>query len=184
SSYQKNIDGFIKIKLLRQTSKSGKVPFSLSLLSSVDVYGLKWINREFDHKSVHRFTYVNQFILARKFSPRISLQLSPVYIHRNLVKNDDYLNEIFAAGVGGRLKLTNRISLNSEYYYLFTRDDIDNQYDSFSIGFDIDTGGHIFQVHFTNSTGFSDKAFITETSGNWFDGDIHFGFNIKRVFTL
>lgn len=184
SSYQKNVDGFVKIKLLRQTSKSGKVPFSLSWLSSADVYGLKWINKEFDHKSVHRLTYINQFILARKFSPRISLQLSPVYIHKNLVKNDDYLNEIFALGVGGRLKLTNRISLNSEYYYLLTRDGIDNQYDSFSIGFDIETGGHVFQLHFTNSTGFSDKAFITETSGSWFDGDIHFGFNIKRVFTL
>lgn len=92
--------------------------------------------------------------------------------------------EVFAFGAGGRLKLTNRISLNTEYYFLITRDDIEDQYDSFSAGFDIETGGHVFQLHFTNSTGFSEKAFISETSGNWFNGDIHFGFNIKRVFSL
>ena len=157
---------------------------TLSLLTSVDIYGLKWINKEFDHKPGHRLAYVSQIILARKFNHRISLQLSPVYIHKNLVKNEDYLNEIFAVGVGGRLKLTNRISLNTEYCYLLTRDDIENQYDLFSVGFDIETGGHVFQLHLTNSTGFSEKAFISENSGNWSDGDIHFGFNIKRVFSL
>lgn len=184
SSYQKNIDGFLKIKLLRQTQNSNKIPVSLSWLSSVDVYGLKWYYKEFDHEFIHRLSYINQIILARKFSSRISMQISPVFIHKNLVKNDDYLNEVFALGAGVRIKLTNRISLNTEYYYLITRDDIEDQYDSFSAGFDIETGGHVFQVHFTNSTGFSEKAFISETSGNWLDGDIHFGFNIKRVFSL
>ncbi len=184
STYQKNVDGFIKIKLLRQTQGSNKVPVSLSLLSSVDVYGLKWLNKEFDHQFIHRLSYINQIILARKITSGISLQLSPVYIHRNLVKNDNYVNEIFAVGAGGRLKLTNRTSLNAEYYYLLTRDNIENQYDSFSVGFDIDTGGHVFQLHLTNSTGFSEKGFISETSGNWLDGEIHFGFNIKRVFSL
>jgi hypothetical protein len=184
SSYQKNIDGFLKIKLLRQTQNSNKIPVSLSWLSSIDVYGLKWLYKEFDHEFIHRLSYVNQIILARKFSSRISMQISPVFIHKNLVKNDDYLNEVFALGAGGRMKLTNRISLNAEYYYLITRDDIEDQYDSFSAGFDIETGGHVFQLHFTNSTGFSEKAFISETSGNWLDSDIHFGFNIKRVFSL
>ena len=184
STYRKNVDGFIKIMLLRQANNSGSVPLSLSWMSSVDVYGLKWLNKEFDHEFIHRLSYINQLIFARKITTGISLQLSPVFIHRNLVKNDDYLNEIFALGAGGRFKITNRTSLNAEYYYLLTRDNIEDQYDSFSVGFDIETGGHVFQLHFTNSTGFSEKGFISETSGSWLDGDIHFGFNIKRVFSL
>jgi hypothetical protein len=53
-----------------------------------------------------------------------------------------------------------------------------------SIGFDIETGGHVFQLHFTNSTGMTERAFITNTTGDWGNGDIHFGFNISRLFTL
>jgi hypothetical protein len=53
-----------------------------------------------------------------------------------------------------------------------------------SLGFDIETGGHVFQLIFTNSLGIIEKDFIGETTGRWSKGDIHFGFNISRVFTL
>ncbi len=89
-------------------------------------------------------------------------------------------------GGGARLKLTKRTSLNAEYYYLFNPRTYMSQkvYNPLSIGFDIETGGHVFQLFFTNSIGMIEKAFIGETTGTWTKGDIRFGFNISRVFTL
>jgi hypothetical protein len=96
-------------------------------------------------------------------------------------------NDLWALGAGGRMKLTRRISLNAEYYYVMNSN---NKYMSqpvhnpLSIGFDIETGGHVFQLIFTNSLAMIEKGFIGETTGQWTHGDIHFGFNISRVFTV
>jgi hypothetical protein len=106
-------------------------------------------------------------------------------IHKNLVATTEDKNDIFATGFGGRVKLTNRVSLNAEYFYVFPDQIVTSDYDnSFSIGFDIETGGHVFQLFFTNSNPIFESGFITETRGKWADGDIYFGFNISRVFTV
>jgi len=125
-------------------------------------------------------------MIARKFSPSFSLQLSPTYIHRNLVATELDPNDLYALGAGGRMKLSKRISLNAEYYYLINPKSYMSRqvYDPLSIGFDIETGGHVFQLIFTNSVAMIEKGFIGETTGSWLKGDIHFGFNISRVFTL
>jgi hypothetical protein len=125
-------------------------------------------------------------MIARKISQGFSLQLTPSYVHRNLVATEIDPNDLYALGAGGRLKLTKRISFNAEYYYLANPKNYMSMqvYDPLSVGFDIETGGHVFQLIFTNSLAMIEKGFIGETTGSWLKGDIHFGFNISRVFTL
>jgi hypothetical protein len=127
---------------------------------------------------------VHQLLLARKFSDKFSLQVSPTFIHKNLVLTEADDNDTFAMGVGGRLKLTQRVSVNAEYFYLMPGSVADNFVNPLSIGFDIETGGHVFQLHFTNTQPMFERGFITETRGKWTNGDIYFGFNLSRVFTI
>jgi hypothetical protein len=129
-------------------------------------------------------SYVSQLLVARKFGPKLSFQIAPTYIHKNLVEKRTDQNNIFAMGTGARFKISNRVSFNAEYYFLSPGQTADDYENSFSIGFDIDTGGHVFQLHLTNSQSIVERGFITETSGRWMDGDIRFGFNITRVFGL
>ena len=116
--------------------------------------------------------------------PRFSLQLSPSYIHKNLVPRRVDQNNIFAIGTGARFKISRRVSVNAEHFYLLPGQTADDYKNSFSLGVDLETGGHVFQLHLTNSRSMIERGFITETSGNWLDGDIHFGFNITRNFGL
>ncbi|MDH3649934.1 MAG: DUF5777 family beta-barrel protein, partial [Saprospiraceae bacterium] len=104
--------------------------------------------------------------------------------HRNLVETNDERNDVFALGIGGRQKLSKRVSINFEYFYVLPDYLAEKYRNSLSFGFDIETGGHVFQLHFTNSTAMIEKGFVTETVGDWGDGGIHFGFNISRVFSL
>jgi hypothetical protein len=124
--------------------------------------------------------------IARKINQSFSVQLTPSYVHRNLVATEIDPNDLWAVGAGGRMKLSKRISLNAEYYYLANSTTYMSQqvYNPLSVGFDIETGGHVFQLIFTNSLAMIEKGFIGETTGSWTKGDIHFGFNISRVFTL
>ena len=111
----------------------------------------------------------------------MTLQLSPTMVHYNLVEIKNEPNDKYAIGFGGRQKLTNRISVNAEYFYQLNDKRNNNV---LSLGFDIQTGGHVFQLHFSNSPAMIDPEFITQTTGEWLKGDIYFGFNISRVFTL
>jgi hypothetical protein len=183
NSFEKTYDGFLKYKFLRQNGTSS-VPLSIAGFSSVAMKTLKTGNPAGEPDLNSRLTYCAQLILARKFSPSFSFQLSPSMVHRNSVVVAEDPNDIFALGAGGRIKLTKRLSLNAEYYYQFDQPENSSTYNSFAIGFDIETGGHVFQLHFTNSRAMIEKGFITETTGDFFDGDIHFGFNISRVFQL
>lgn len=183
STYQKTVDAFIKAKLLRQSTGVRKMPLSVTALAGTDLFTLKWQDTERTNYFSSRFSYVFQFMLARKFNERLSLQLTPTLIHKNLVAEEN-TNDNFAIGIGGRYKLTKRLSLNMEYFHNLPGYVADNFENPLSVGFDIETGGHVFQLHFTNSQPMFDRALITETSGKWDNGDIYFGFNISRVFTI
>ncbi len=186
-TYEKTFDGFTKFSILRQSTGARKMPVSLSWFSSVAVNSLRWSEPERTNYFSSRLSYVHQILLARKFSQRFSAQIAPTFVHRNLVATELDPNDLFSLGLGGRMKLTNRISLNAEYYYLIRPV---HDYAStparnpLSVGFDIETGGHVFQLIFTNSLAMIEKGFIGETTGQWGKGDIHFGFNISRVFML
>ena len=133
----------------------------------------------------NRVNYLFQLLIARKFNKSFSAQLMPSLIHNNLVPTAEDKNDKYALGVGGRYKINNRISVNAEYHYLFPNQvvsyDVNN---SFTLGMDIETGGHVFQLFFTNSVQLNPLDFITNTSGDWTTGDFFFGFNITRTFTL
>ena len=185
-TYEKTFDGFIKLSPLRQSKGARIMPVSVSLFASTAVAGVKWANPERTNYFTSRLSYVYQILVARKFNQRFSAQITPSMVHKNLVPTELDPNDIFALGLGGRVKITNRISFNAEYYYVFKPYDYlsDPEYNPLSIGFDIETGGHVFQLIFTNSLAMIEKGFITETTGQWLKGDIHFGFNISRVFML
>ena len=186
-TYEKTYDGFLKFKLLRQSDGARNMPVSVSLFSSMALNSLKWPDEERTYYFSSRLSYTHQLLIARKFNEYLSLQVTPTVVHRNLVETRLDPNDLFACGIGGRIKLTNRVSLNAEYYYVFSPDKetLSNPvYNPLSIGFDIETGGHVFQLVFTNSVAMIEKGFITETTGQWGKGDVHFGFNISRVFTL
>ena len=185
-SYEKTFDGFTKFTLLRQSSGARVMPVSLSLFSSVALKTLKWPDPTRTNYLTSRLSYVGQVLIARKINQSFSIQLTPSYVHRNLVPTELDPNDLFALGAGTRIKLTKRISLNAEYYYIANPKKYMSQpiTNPLSVGIDIETGGHVFQFIFTNSLAMIEKGFIGETTGKWNKGDIHFGFNLSRVFTL
>jgi hypothetical protein len=184
SSYNKLFDGNFKFKLFRQSTGARNFPLSISFYSNIALNSLHWSVPDRQNKFDSRFSYAFEFLIARKMGPLLSLQVTPVLIHRNLVKTEADQNDVPAIGVGGRLKFSKRSSLNAEYYYLLPGKTADEMYNSLSVGIDIETGGHVFQIFLTNSNGMIEQAFVAQTSGNWLDGDIMLGFNISRTFTL
>jgi hypothetical protein len=184
SSFEKTYDGFLKYRLLRQSSGAKTMPVTLSYFTSMAVIGTRWPNPARENYFSSRLFYTHQLIVGRKFNEAFSLQLSPTVVHRNMVETEEEKHDVFSMGVGSRLKLTKRMSLNLEYIYVFPDQLQEGYRNSLSIGLDIETGGHVFQLHFTNSTSMIEKGFITETTGDWTGGGIHFGFNVSRVFTI
>lgn len=190
SSFQKTVDGFAKYKVLRQCQQGCGMPITLAVLAASSVTTLKatdvpWYAPGREDYFTHRLSYNLQMIVGRKFSESFSLELLPGVIHRNLVATSDDPNDLLNIGAAARMKLTRRVSLNGEYFHVLPDQGPRELYhNSVSVGFDIETGGHVFQLHFTNSAGMFDRAFIAETTGDFFNGDIAFGFNISRVFTV
>ncbi|MCS6904507.1 MAG: DUF5777 family beta-barrel protein [Bacteroidia bacterium] len=193
NTIEKTYDGFIKYKLLRQAKGQKNIPITLAILGTMSYNTLKYSQEDPKSWLSSRITYTLQSLIARKFNEWFSLQLSPTYIHRNLVLRKKDANGIWALGIGGRIKITKRIAFNAEYFLLAPWQEIDapdfdgnsrKKHNSLSLGFDIETGGHVFQLHFTNSRAMIEKAFIAETTESWGQGAIHFGFNISRVFSF
>ncbi len=189
SSYQKTVDGFTKYMILRQCTSGCSMPITLSFLATSSITTLQteqlpWYDPTRTDYFTHRLAYTFQVILGRKFNENLSLQLNPGLVHRNLVGRAEEANDVIHISAAGRFKLTKRLALTTEYFYVLP-DQIDAKYhNSFSVGVDIETGGHVFQLQFTNSTGMFERSFITETEGQWGKGDIRYGFNISRVFTV
>jgi len=186
SEFEKTFDGFAKFSILRQSTGLKEMPVSVSVVTSIALKTLKFPDQTRTNYFTSRLAYVAQILVARKISEAISIQVTPSYVHRNLVATELDPNDVWALGAGARLKLTKRVSLNGEYFYIANPKTYMNPqiYNPLSLGFDIETGGHVFQLFFTNSLGMTEKQFIGGTTGQWKKGDIHFGFNISRVFTL
>ena len=196
-SINKTYDAFAKFKILRQSSGEKEMPVSVSYFTSIELNSINFVTTPIKIDSVtslprpnyfsSRLAFVNQILIARKFNENFSFQLTPTFIHRNLVPTALDQNDIFAMGAGARYKLTKRLSLNAEYYYTYNPNVkfLNPQtYNALSVGVDIETGGHVFQIMLTNSQGMREGLFIPATTGSWKNGDIHLGFNISRVFAL
>jgi hypothetical protein len=184
SSFEKTYDGFVKYKFLNQRVGEKPIPVSVSLFGSIARKTLKDYQPENKPSFEDRLFYTSQLLIARKFNEKFSLQITPTYIHRNSVRIAEDPHDIFALGAGMRFKVTQRISINSEYFYTANPLKSVDTKNAFAIALDIETGGHVFQLMFSNANTMIEKAFITETTSDFFKGDIHFGFNISRAFHL
>lgn len=195
SSMEKTYDFYSKYKVLRQSNKipisvtaSGGMAINTMTTGYVTETGaeMKFFN------NLERNSYTGQVLIARKFNEKLSLQLMPTVLHQNRVESAYIDNTMLAMGGGGRYKLSSRISLSAEYYYNVVdrtkyKTDTGLPYpfhNSLSLGVDIETGGHVFQLQFTNSKGMTEKQFIGQTVGTWENKDIFYGFNIARTFSL
>jgi len=186
STYEKTFDGFGKVSILRQSSGEKNMPIHLSYLLSTEVISSK-ANPNMTNDFYSRMTFVQQILIARKLNESLSVQLTPTFIHRNLVPSEIDKNDLFACGIGGRYKLSKRIALNVEYYYVYrpnANSESTKYYNPLSVGIDIETGGHVFQIMLTNAQAMREGGFIGKTTGSWTDAGIHLGFNISRVFSF
>lgn len=189
SSYQKMYDGFLKYRLLRQT-KDGYTPLSITLFSSAYYIHLKDPNKaangfdKYEYSPWSRYSFANEIIFARKFSDKFSLQVAPFFIHYNLVDKITDLNDVYGATAAFRYKVAKRFAITGEYGLCLNNYSRDKYYNSMGIGFEIETGGHVFQVHFTNSTGITENQYLPFTNTRWTNAGIRLGFNLTRAFSL
>ena len=181
SSFEKTYDGYLKYRLLKQKTGANAFPFAVSLFGSIAAKSQKAIAGN-ERTFAESLFYVGQVLIAKKVNSSLSIQVTPTYVHRNLATIAADPHDIFALGFGTRVKLSKRVSLNAEYYQQFQKLTSVNARNSLAFGVDIETGGHVFQIILSNAITMVEKSFITETTGNFFGGDIHLGFNLSRTF--
>ncbi|MCC7302636.1 MAG: hypothetical protein IT233_08340 [Bacteroidia bacterium] len=196
SKRRENLDATLKWRFLEQTQHD--IPLSLCLFANAAFSPMKagqfyiGVHDSFERKLSHRMVFTSQLIIARKFSSRLSLELIGSYTHRNFIResynsnNVADVNGVPAAGIAGRFKLSRRTSVVFDYFYPLSayykgRDFTEHP---LSIGLEIETGGHVFHLNFTNASGILESYFIPNTSDDWLEGGFKFGFNISRVFTI
>ena len=191
SSYQKQYDGFVKYKILQQTTGYHSMPLSIGLAGGLNYKSAKEGTQ--DDGTINQLSYFSQILIARKFNDYLSIQITPTMVHYNRALYAENENNLYAVGAGFRLRLSKRVNLTGEYFYQLNQNQNKNatvianknlNYNTLSVGVDIETGGHVFQLHFSNSTGMTEKTFINETNNKWDDGGIRLGFNISRVFVI
>ncbi|CAL1521583.1 DUF5777 family beta-barrel protein [Chitinophaga sp. MM2321] len=189
------IDGLVKYRLLEQTTDN-YVPVSMAVLANATVStmasGTDPEGADYFGDGADRMNYVAQAIISRKVGDKLSFTLSPTYVHRNRVAFMD-MNNMFALGAAGRIKVSKRVGFVVEYYYPFrsqaSKDYFKSAgnvifYNPLGVGMEIETGGHVFHINFTNSTAIQESQFIPETLSSWRQGQYRWGFNISRRFTL
>jgi hypothetical protein len=178
----KETDGFIKYRLLQQSSGTSNIPVSVSILGSMMYRNIK-MDPALKVTTSDRMYYAAQLMIARKLNEHTSIQVSPTYVHYNRIINlTGGAKDLFSIGLLARQRISRKVSINAEYFIQTKK--FDGTYNPLSIGVDINTGGHVFQLHFTNSTGMNEHTFIHETFGSWGKGDIRYGFNISRIFRI
>lgn len=187
TSGKKIADGFLKYRLLKQTTKGGGMPVSVTLFSGV--YHTFLQNVIIDGKNKYqtvpdRLSYCHQIMVGRKFSSRFSFQLTAAMVHFNLVDKITDKNDCFVIGGVTRFKFAKRQAITVEYGYRLNKYSNEKYYDSFGIGYDLETGGHVFQIHLTNSFGLTEDQYFMYTNSSWDNWGIRLGFNISRVFSL
>ena len=181
-SYEKTYSGTLKYRLYEQSMER---PLNISLYGSIDINTQIQQNVYPGLKPADRYSYSFQVLNSRRFTDNLSLQIAPIYVRHNLVDLNFTQTQAynqFLLGTGGRYKLSKRFSVNVDYAYNFSKDKNSLYHNPLTVGVDIETGGHVFQLLFTNSRASNDSCFLTETTGDWSKGEVSFGFNIVRIF--
>lgn len=185
TSSNKLVDGFVKWKIFRQTTNNS-MPVSITWFSGMyntfERVTIDGINK-YQYPS-DRLSYCNQLMISRKFNSRFSFQLTGAHVHFNLVEKLTDKNDCFIVGAVTRFKFAKRQAITLEYGYRINQYTKDTYYDSFGIGYDLETGGHVFQLHVTNSFGLTENQYFMYTNKSWSNWGVRLGFNISRVFSL
>ncbi|MCX8489945.1 MAG: DUF5777 family beta-barrel protein [Cyclobacteriaceae bacterium] len=181
SSSDKMMDFYARYKILRQHTGATNMPVTVTGFGYTSVK----LAAPGDATSLNdRTAYVAQLLIARKFSPKLSLQIMPTFVHKNAVDKTIESNDQLAIGFGGRFKMSRSIAITSEYYHRLNVKNTNSYQNSVGFGVDIETGGHVFQLMLSSSQRITERTFITESTGDFFNGDIHLGFNVTRAFQL
>jgi len=188
TSVEKMADAFLKYRLLRQRPHGWK-QVSVTLFSSAYYTMLRDPDQAINGFNKYarrssRLSYAHQIIIGRKFSDRFSLQIAPTLVHMNQVERISDLNDAVVLTAATRFKVTKRSAITVEYGWRATGYTRTKYYDTLGIGYDIETGGHVFQMFLTNSVGLTEPQFLLRTNNKWSDAGIRLGFNISRVFTI
>jgi hypothetical protein len=198
SRYRETYDGSFKWRFLQQTNDF-KIPVSVALYADAGYTAMKTsdlysgIQKDFETNEAHRVSYFTQLIIASKITDWLSLEVLPSYLHRNFIKqsintdNDaEDTNGLFSLGFGGRIRFTKRMSLIGDYFYNFSPyfQNNPNVFNPLALGFEIETGGHVFSMYFTNASALLENSFIPYTTDTWSKGQVKFGFFISRTFAL
>ncbi|MCR9155456.1 MAG: DUF5777 family beta-barrel protein [Bacteroidetes bacterium] len=193
TGFQKTYDGFVKYRLLRQSKGAINMPVSVTGFSSAYYSALRYDEQDFERNLGRRMSYVHELIIARKFNQNFSAQVVPTVIHTNLSQTFEDANTQIAIGLAARYKITAMHAITVEWVPILNgnsyidpeaADGFSPYNNALSIGMDIETGGHVFQLFITNARGVAEPYAFTQTPGSWLEGDLHFGFNISRVFTM
>ena len=183
NSVDKTMDTYLRYKILRQSKGNVNMPVTVTAFVSAAIRtSPKKEDATYSITMEDRMAYTSQLLIARKFTAGLSLQLMPTFVHKNTVDGSVEKNDTFAMGACGRIKLSKSVALTSEYYYRVKIDPANPYHNSLGFGIDIETGGHVFQLILSNTRGLTERAFLTETTGEFFKGDIHMGFNVTRTF--
>ena len=166
----------------RLFSQSEKMPFTLVVYTTANINTELRKERFPFLKFEDRLSYAGQLLLSRRINNSISLELAPTYVRQNLVLEPQQEHDQYAIGVGGRVKLSKRMSINVDYVYHLNRYENSIYSNPLTVGLDIETGGHVFQLLFSNAQSTNEPGFISNAEGDWGNGDVFFGFNIVRVF--
>ncbi|MFX0557492.1 DUF5777 family beta-barrel protein [Maribacter sp. CXY002] len=180
SSFKKTYEGSLKIRLLRQ--QKGRIPITMALFNSLQLNGSLSQDNLPRLETKHRWSYASQLLVSSKINKTFSVELAPTLFHDNLTSIDEQENTQYALGLGGRYKISNRVSLNCDYAFHLNRFQDSPFVNPLSLGVDIETGGHVFQLHFSNAQPMNVNNYIGQATGDWGKADIYFGFNLVRVF--
>jgi len=178
SSLNKTFDVFSKVRLLQQTSGQNAIPISLAIFSKLEIHTI-----DKDLAMADRLIFDLQALIARKFNRSLSLQIMPTFIHRNLVQTEEDAHDLISLGIGGRMKITKRTSVNLDTF-IPIGERLGSYRQGWGVGYDIETGGHVFQFMVTNAQGSYESEYIEHARGQFEDFELYIGFNISRVFNL
>lgn len=184
STFKKEFDGYIKLAPIRQSTGTHSFPATIALVGGMTLNTLPYADPTIKNYFSSRLAYYGQVIIGRKFSEGLTLQVTPTIVHNNIVPFASQSNDVYSVGFGGRLKMSKRMAFTWDYFYLLNGIEEGVNYNPLSVGVDIETGGHVFQLHVSNSAGMNERAFITETTGSWEKFDVRLGFNLSRIFQI
>lgn len=187
SKMQQMLDGHIKYRALIQTIDH-KIPVAVTLLSSAGFIPIRFFGdpeKKIYSSAANRFSYVHQAIIGRKFNDILSLEILPTLLHRNFIRDSADVNDLFAIGIAGRLKLARRFCIVGDYYYVGSELRRSQPFEApLGLGIEVETGGHVFSINFTNAAGIVENNFLPHTQSDWLKGQFRFGFNISRNFRV